>query len=196
MLSQRLRSEMVFYATTDDYRDAERYERFARDCKLDEKAFEIGLVVKALVLQIQKTWWNPVEILETASATGLTAVGVKATLERAHIKHVYTLLDIEKSLLDYAKARGRGDVFVLGDFEDLPFASETFHIYIMMGAEGYRTNKETFYAEVKRVLRRGGYFIMPQIGPQPIVSNAEKDSVLKSGLEIIQADSYLIARKC
>lgn len=189
----RARAEMIFYATTGDYSDAERYERFAFDCNLDMKAFEIGAVVKELVSKMRDQT-SPVEILETASATGLTAIGVTARLLCAGVTCVYTSLDIEQNLLDYAQARGRGDAFVQGDFEDVPFADDMFDIYIMMGAEGCRP-KGTFYTEVWRVLRGGGYYVMPQIGPRPVVSMQEKENALKSGLKIIRADNYLIAQK-
>ncbi|MFQ5973862.1 MAG: class I SAM-dependent methyltransferase [Alphaproteobacteria bacterium] len=191
MIDDHVRSEMIFYATTGDYSDAERYEKFALACNLDKKAFEIGRVVRGLVgtLKVRR----PVEILETASATGLTAVGVAKELTKSGIKHIYTSLDIEQNLLDYAKACGRGDKFVQGDFENLPFADESFNIYIMMGAEGCRP-KGKFYAEVYRVLKSGGHYVMPQIGPRPIVSDLEKDNALKSGLTIVRADNYLICK--
>lgn len=192
MLPDDLRAEMRFYAETDDYSDAERYERFAVKCKLDKKAFEIGRVVRDLILSVSNRR-DVVKILETASATGLTAVGVKSVLEKARIKHVYTSLDREPNLLDFAYARGRGDVFVKGDFNALPFAHAQFDIYIMMGAEGYRT-EDVFYAEVRRVLKKGGYFIMPQIGPHPVVSEREKESVVKAGLKLVRVDNYLVAK--
>src|SRR3989344_2177196 len=127
MLSDRVRAEMVFYATTNDYSDADRYERFALDCKLDEKAAEIGGVVTYLSDYIP-CFGAPLRILETASATGLTALGVASELARAGIECVYTSLDIEQNLLLYAKLRGRGNAFVGGDFENLPFEKSTFDI--------------------------------------------------------------------
>ncbi len=184
---------MVFYATTGNYSDPERYEQFARECGLDKKAFEIGSVVRDLTFPMQNQV-DPVEILETASATGLTAVGVKAVLKEAGIHHVYTSLDKEQSLLDYAEARERGDVFMQGDFENLPFGSDAFDIYIMMGAEGYRP-RGTFYSEARRVLRHGGCFIMPQIGPRPFVNEKEKGDAMAAGFEIIRVDNYFVARK-
>ncbi len=193
MLSDHLRSEMIFYATTGDYSDAERYERFALGCELDVKASEIGAVVRNLALN-EHGYGDVVEVLETASATGLTAAGVISECAKAGIVCVYTSLDREKNLLEFARERRRGDMFVQADFEDLPFASMTFHIYIMMGAEGYRP-KGTFYLEVRRVLRVGGFFVMPQIGPRPVVGDSEKEDVLKSGLELVRADNYLIAKK-
>ena len=193
MIDDWLRVEMIFYATTNDYSDADRYERFALGCKLDEKAVDIGRVIKHLADQILGTG-KSLEILETASATGLTAVGVMTELARAGINHVYTSLDIEQSLLRYAMLRGRGNKFVRGDFEQLPFASSVFDIYIMMGAEGYRPSGR-FYPEVYRVLRFGGYYVMPQIGPRPIVGTSEENAALRSGFSIVRADNYLIAQK-
>ncbi len=193
MISDKARAEMIFYATTGDYSDAERYERFALECKLDEKAVEIGTYVAYLAYQIPIAK-GPLEILETASATGLTAAGVTSVLTRIGIDHVYTSLDIERNLLDFAKQREMGDRFVRGDFENLPFADGTFDIYIMMGAEGYRSSGR-FYPEVYRVLKSGGYYIMPQIGPEPVVNPAEIDTASRSGLLIVEADNYLIAKK-
>lgn len=185
---------MIFYATTHNYSDAERYERFAIDCKLDKKALEIGAVVRGLVSDLRERGRPPVQILETASATGLTAVGVVAELTRARIMCIYTSLDAEQNLLNYACARGRGHKFVQGDFEALPFSDEIFDVYIMMGAAGYRP-KGTFYSEAYRVLRSGGYYVMPQIGPQPTVSEREKADAMSAGFIIIRADNYLIAQK-
>jgi len=183
---------MIFYANTGDYSDADRYERFALDCKLGEKAFEIGSVVKYLVGKILNQS-KSIEILETASATGLTAVGVTEELVKVNIKHTYTSLDIEQNLLCYAEARKRGDNFIQDDFENLPFTDNAFDIYIVMGAGGYRP-KGTFYPEVRRVLKVGGYYIMPQIGPRSFTSTHEKDRVLNSGLIIVQKNNYLIAQ--
>lgn len=193
MLDKHLRAEMIFYATTDDYSDADRYERFAKNCHLDKKGAEIGLVVLGLLSQIRQAAY-PLQILETASATGLTAAGVVSELTRNWISHEYTSLDIEKNLLDYAKNYGRGHNFSLGDFEQLPFEDFSFDVYIMMGAEGYRS-KGTFYSEVHRVLRPGGFFIMPQIGPNPVVSDVEKQNAILAGLIVVREDDYLIAKK-
>lgn len=193
MLDDKVRAEMIFYAMTNDYSDADRYERFALACKLDEKAAEIGGVVSGLAEQMPRTE-GALAILETASATGLTAVGVMAELARVGIPQTYTSLDKEQNLLRYAQLRKRGDVFVWGDFEQLPFADATFDIYIMMGAEGLRT-KGTFYPEVYRVLKFGGYYVMPQIGPRPIVSPTEIHTARCSGLSVVRADNYLIAQK-
>ena len=193
MLDSRLRDEMVFYATTGDYSDAPRYEKFALDCKLDEKGAEIGRMVHFL-LRLMSHLPEPIQILETASATGLTAAGVKAQLTYARIDNVYTSLDIEPNLLEYARARDRGARFVQSDFERLPFANDMFDVYIMMAAEGYRP-RGTFYSEVHRVLRPRGFYVMPQIGPHPYVGIEEKYAVLRAGLCIAQAEDYLIAQK-
>ena len=85
-------------------------------------------------------------------------------------------------------------MFVQGDFEDLPFKNDAFNIYIMMGAEGYRPTGQ-FYPEVYRVLKVGGYYVMPQIGPSPSVSTDEKNDALESGLKILRSDNYLVAQK-
>lgn len=193
MLEDWLRREMVFYAETDDYSDAERYERFALGCKLDKKAFEIGRVMRNLVAGtpvVERT----LAVLETASATGLTAVGVIAELSQVNVNCIYTSLDIEKNLLQYAMLRGRGNNFVRGDFEELPFKDSSFDIYIMMGAGGYRP-KGTFYPEIYRVLKFGGYYVMPQIGPEPIVKMAEINAAMEFGFRVRRADNYLIAQK-
>lgn len=194
MLDDRVRNEMIFYATTNDYSDADRYENFALACKLDEKAVDIGLVIKYLAGQVSDNG-RLLKILETASATGLTAYGVTTELSRAGINHIYTSLDIEQNLLAFAMRRGRGNEFIRGDFEQLPFTSGVFDIYIMMGAEGYRPNG-TFYPEVYRVLRSGGFYVMPQIGPRPVVRAEEKNAAMDSGLLVLRADNYLIAEKC
>lgn len=193
MLTDKVRDEMVYYATHGDYSDAIRYEQFAKDCRLDVKAHEIGGVIVELAKKMLPRI-EPIEILETASATGLTAVGVKVQLEMEGINNFYTSLDIEQNLLDYAREHKRGNAFVLGDFNALQFPSEIFDIYIMMGAEGYR-NEEKFYPEVYRVLKRGGYFVMPQIGPRPIVSPWEKRMARKLKFKILRKNNYLIAKK-
>ena len=193
MISDKMRAEMIFYAETNDYSDANRYENFALGCNLGEKAIEIGGVVKYLAGQMPDTR-RPLEILETASATGLTAAGVTSELTRAGVVHSYISLDIEQNLLRFAQLRRRGEGFVQGDFESLPFADVMFDFYIMMGAEGYRPSGR-FYPEVYRVLKPGGYYVMPQIGPRPVVQRPEIDAALRSGLDIVRADSYLIVRK-
>ena len=190
MITDKVRAEMRYYAETGDYSDAARYEQFALDCKLDQKGVEIGKVAVGLA----RVHWKPVEILETASATGLTAAGVTAELTKEEIEHAYTSLDIEPNLLAYAKERNRGDRFVRGDFENLPFADGSFDIYIMMGAEGYRTRGQ-FYAEVYRVLGPGGYYLMPQIGPSPLASNDEILAARSAKLRVFRFDKYMIAKK-
>ena len=126
MLDKRVLEEMIFYATTNDYSDAGRYEKFCLDCKLDIKGFEIGNVVKDLARSFPRG--KRIKILETASATGLTAVGVCTKLLHAGIAHTYTSLDIERNLLSYAKFRRRWRKFVRSDFNKLPFAASCFDI--------------------------------------------------------------------
>ncbi|OGF82736.1 hypothetical protein A2924_01700 [Candidatus Giovannonibacteria bacterium RIFCSPLOWO2_01_FULL_44_16] len=53
MLDEKIRKEMVFYATQNDYSNAGRYERFCLDCRLDLKGFEIGNVVKDIAKSFQ-----------------------------------------------------------------------------------------------------------------------------------------------
>lgn len=192
-ISQKALDEMRFYAEFDDYSDPDRYETFAKECGMDKKAFEIGGVIVELANLMPNN--RPLTILETASATGLTAVGVTAELKKAGIAYIYTSLDIEPKLLEFASIRGRGDRFVRGSFNCLQFGADMFDIYIMMGAEGYR-EMEKFYSEVYRVLRPGGYYVMPQIGREPVkVRPEEKAAAERAGLTVIRADNYLVAQK-
>ena len=186
MLTEDQLREMRFYATANDYSDAERYERFALSLKLDERGREIGDVVASLA---------PARILECASATGLTAAGVKERLAAAGISATYHSLDIEDALLRFASARSRGDCFAQGSFEHVPFSGD-FDVYIMMGAMGYRSSPDAFYAEVARVLKPGGHFVWPLIGIETRASDEEREAMARNGLTVVRdAGGFVVCRR-
>jgi malonyl-CoA O-methyltransferase len=106
-------------------------------------------------------------ILDLGSATGATGRTLRKRFRRAHV----VSLDLSPAML--AAARRRKSLlskssFVLADAERLPFAEGVFDLVVANQLLPWIPEPETMFAEVARVLRKGGVFAFATLGPDSL----------------------------
>ncbi len=73
----------------------------------------------------------------------------------------YTGLDLSEKMIEVAKRKQiKGLNFVVGDCEELSFADESFDVVTCSMSFHHYPNPEKFFANLKKVLRPGGRFIL------------------------------------
>jgi SAM-dependent methyltransferase len=70
----------------------------------------------------------------------------------------YVGVDLSEENIRMAAARNDGPTFMLGDAERLAFPDASFEIVVNIEASHLYEHRTRFFAEVRRVLRPGGYF--------------------------------------
>ncbi|WP_407268236.1 methyltransferase domain-containing protein [Radiobacillus sp. PE A8.2] len=115
--------------------------------------------------------WDLKKMIEMANPKGdelvldvATGGGHMANALAPHVKKV-TALDLTPEMLaaakKFIKANGHFNVaFVEGDAEQLPFEDESFDLVTCRIAPHHFPNVESFVAEVHRVLKYGGKFLL------------------------------------
>jgi ubiquinone/menaquinone biosynthesis C-methylase UbiE len=78
--------------------------------------------------------------------------------------------------------------FVNGDAEDLPFPSESFDVIVNVESCHCYLSVDRFLAQVSRVLRPGGHFLITDIGPKPYM-DALRGKLGKCGLAMIEEEN-------
>ena len=116
--------------------------------------------------------------LDIAAGTGFTSIALAD-----HVS-VVAVFDKTKEMLEEAKklfeSGGKNNaVFVKGDVSDMPFLDQTFDIVTCRRAAHHFHNKIQFLTEVKRVLRKDGYFglvdmVSPENDDMDIFNNLER----------------------
>ncbi len=92
--------------------------------------------------------------LDVATGTGNTAFALAA-------KGVDVIgLDVSEGMLAQARAKGSPARFIQGEAENLPFGDATFDLVTARHAPHHFWDVPRFLAEVRRVLRPGGRFVM------------------------------------
>lgn len=99
--------------------------------------------------------------LDVGAGTGFTTEGIVASVNAANV----TMLDQSPHQLAHARAKPQLDAAnkLLGDAEDLPFATDRFDRYVSAGSIEYWPDPQRGIAEAYRVLKPGGRALL--IGP-------------------------------
>ncbi len=164
-----------------------------------ELAAEAGFDNKAKVLDVGSGIGGPARMI--ASTYGCEVTGIDLTEE---FTRTANLLSKETGLQNLTN-------FVQGDALNMPFENEHFDVVWTQHVQMNIQNKDGFYSEIERVLKKGGRFIYYDIFskdqtdihfPVPWASNAslsflmtisEFDSILKSeGLRRVQIKDQTI----
>jgi ubiquinone/menaquinone biosynthesis C-methylase UbiE len=82
---------------------------------------------------------------------------------------------------------GKGISFVHGDAEALNFAPESFDVVLNVESCHCYLSLDRFLAEVFRVLRHGGNFLIADMGPRPYVE-ALREQLGRSGLSMVEEE--------
>jgi len=101
------------------------------------------------------------QTLDVGAGTGFTTEGIVEHVDAEHV----TMLDQSPHQLARARAKPAlaGCAKLLGDAEDLPFATDSFDRYVSAGSIEYWPEPQRAIAEAYRVLRAGGRAVV--IGP-------------------------------
>ena len=103
-------------------------------------------------------------ILDLGSATGATGRRLRKRFRRAHV----VALDLDHAMLVQARKQrpwfGHAS-FVRADAARLPFADGQFDVVVANQLLPFIADPAALYAEIARVLRRGGLFAFATLGP-------------------------------
>jgi len=98
------------------------------------------------------------DILEVGSGRG----GGASYITRYYMPNTYTGLDISSSIIAFCNRYYdiSGLSFVKGAAENQPFKNHSFDIVVNVESARCYSNLNTFFLEVRRVLKPGGYFLL------------------------------------
>jgi len=123
------------------------------------------------------------EVLEVGSGRG----GGAAYIKRYLGPKTMTGVDYSSQAVDLCNRHHHIDglTFVTGDAESLPFDPESFDAVINVESAHCYSSMDAFLAQVRRVLRLGGYFLFADFRPRERL--AELDTQLaRSGLRLLR----------
>ncbi len=123
------------------------------------------------------------EVLEVGSGRGGGASFIKRYLHPARMVGV----DLSQNAVDFSRATHavHGLEFHPGDAERLPFEPESFDAVVNVESSHCYPSLEAFLAEVRRVLRQGGYFLYADFRDRSDVDEWRR-CLENSGLKIIR----------
>ena len=100
---------------------------------------------------------NGRDVLEVGCGRG----GGAAWLHRTRRPGSYTAMDFSRHTIRFCQGRFQEDglIFAYGDAESIPFLENSFDVVINVESSHCYQSMVTFLANVKRVLRPGGYFL-------------------------------------
>lgn len=129
---------------------------------------------------------NNTDVLEVGSGRGGGAWYIKHYLQ----PNTVTGLDIALNAVKMARNnyKSNGLFFVQGSAEKLPFANESFDVVINVESSHTYGSVPLFLAEVKRVLRKGGYLLITEIRVAATVTKWQQQ-LAASGLQLISAEN-------
>ena len=112
------------------------------------------------------------KILDAGAGTG------RATIRLASLGADVTALDASGEMLKVLKNKTKKNIeTVVGDAENMPFASETFDIVVAVFLIVHFNNPKYFFEEVYRVLKPGGILLVSNINqrkPPEVETNSGK----------------------
>jgi SAM-dependent methyltransferase len=123
------------------------------------------------------------DVLEIGSGRGGGADYIMRTFK----PNTMVGVDISKSAVEFCHLNYAVDglSFEIGDAEALPFGDESFDVVINVESSYCYGSMMTFLGEVRRVLRKGGYFLLTDFRGQAKV-DLLRERLAKSGLTIIK----------
>jgi ubiquinone/menaquinone biosynthesis C-methylase UbiE len=123
------------------------------------------------------------DVLEVGCGRG----GGAAWLHRTCRPRSYTGMDYSRKAIRFCKATFQEDglIFAFGDAESIPFLENSFDIIINAESSNCYQSMVAFLANVKRVLRPGGYFLFADYRHGRQVAALQR-SFKQSGLVVLQ----------
>jgi SAM-dependent methyltransferase len=126
---------------------------------------------------------NGQDVLEIGCGRG----GGAAALSRYWTPRRVVGVDVSRKAIEFCRRVHRGDhlVFLRGDAEAVPCPAESFDVVVNVESSFCYGSMEGFLAEVRRLLRPGGYFLYADIRLGEEVA-ALKAALAQSGLELVR----------
>jgi ubiquinone/menaquinone biosynthesis C-methylase UbiE len=125
------------------------------------------------------------EILEVGCGKG----GGASYIARYFCPRMITGIDISKAEIEFNRKhyKEKNLQFKYGDALNIPFPENSFDIVINVESSHGYVDFEKFLKEVKRVLKKGGFFLFTDFRKQPMVKNF-LNKINNSGMEIISKE--------
>jgi len=138
-------------------RSAEKYDEFAH---LQQQ------LAKEMVDAIQPLKIHPKSILDIGTGTGEVAFLLHEIYKDAKI----TGCDLAPGMIKKAKQKNTTKKidFEVGDAEDLPYPDKTFDLVVSSTTYQWVEDLERAFAEAKRVMKPGSYFVFTTFGPESL----------------------------
>jgi malonyl-CoA O-methyltransferase len=122
-------------------------------------------VGERLLKRLDHDAFNPQVVLDLGCGTGYFRPALLARFPRAS----YVGLDIAEGMIDYARGQAQGaGAWLVGDAEDLPFASESVDLIFSSLAIQWCYHPRRLMSELARVLKPGGKCVFTTLGPQTL----------------------------
>ncbi|BFM05931.1 hypothetical protein GCM10025791_21450 [Halioxenophilus aromaticivorans] len=100
-------------------------------------------------------------VLDLGSGTGIYSKALAELLPDATVVST----DFAQGMLQYARSQQQGELFCVGDAEQLPFADDSFSALFSSLMVQWCENTATVLAEIYRVLKPGGCAVIATLGP-------------------------------
>ena len=142
-----------------------RFDRAAAD--FDNADFVHAVTRDGLTARLEPMVLKPAAVLDLGSATGSMGRALRKRFRRAHI----VSLDLSRAMLEAArnnKAWLSRASFVQSDAERLPFAEASFDLVVANQLLPWTPDPQRVFAEVSRVLKKGGVFAFAALGPDSL----------------------------
>lgn len=126
------------------------------------------------------------DILEVGSGRG----GGASYIARYYSPKTYTGLDISAGIIQFCNTyyNTSGLSFSKGSAENQPFGNEVFDIVINVESARCYGNLNTFFREVSRVLKPGGYFLLADMIKKDAVADMS-EKLQQEGFEMIKSEN-------
>lgn len=122
-----------------------------------------------LFARLEPLLFEPVRILDLGCATGSASAGLRKSFGPTHI----VSLDLSRDMLRHARrkrarfSRSRAS-FVQADAAQLPFEDQSFDLVFSNLLLPFTAWSDPIFAEVARVLQKGGVFAFATLGPDSL----------------------------
>jgi len=160
-----------------------RFDHAAQD--FDDADFVHAVTREGLDARLAPLLLEPERVLDLGSATGATGRLVRKRFRRAHV----VSLDLSHAMLLRARklkpwfARA---AFVQADAGRLPFADGTFELVVANQLLPWFPDPQPVFAEVARVLQKGGVFAFASLGPDSLREVARAWSKVDDGAHVMR----------
>lgn len=158
-----------------------RFDRAA--ASFDDADFVHAVTRDGLLARLEPLVLQPATILDLGSATGATGRELRKRFRGAHV----VSLDLSHAMLGRARKNRpwlSRSSFVQGDAHRLPFTDASFDMVIGNQVLPWAPSPQSVFAEVARVLRKGGVFAFATLGSDSLQEVGRAWATIDNGAHI------------